>query len=47
MLFNMEQEMSRSGEDCLLQLAAVARATEEMFDGTFGHCFDAQENTWP
>ena len=37
--------MSRSGEDCLLQIAAVARAIEDMFDGTFGHCFDAQENT--
>jgi hypothetical protein len=35
MLFNMEQEMSRSGEDCLLQLAAVARATEEMFRWDF------------
>ena len=47
MLFNMEQEMSRSGEDCVLHLAAVARAIEDMFDGTFGHRFDAQENTWP
>ena len=47
MLFNIKWKMSRCDEDCLLQLAAVARAIEDMFDGTFGHCFDTQENTCP